>query len=171
MDDSHITTTPLETKWLAQKLHHPYINMKTSLCYIHRLYLLNITDITQLTQNCGTKLMTIQDIQRQYGPLTKIMHKFTKNYRFSFAKLPVPQPTLLLAHHMPPLSPSFKNLTYLYKPHLLNQPPYPNQPPQSTRLYNCGTKLNYHSLMPFLPITLSQKSSFWHHPHLSHIPI
>ena len=78
MDGFHITIHPLiEIKWLTQRLQHPYINIKTSLCYIHRLYLLNITDITQLIQNCGTKLMTIQDIKRLYGPLTNIMHKTT----------------------------------------------------------------------------------------------
>ena len=59
MDGSHITMQPLEKKWLSQRLQHPYINLKTSLRYIHRLYLLNITNITQLIQNCGTKLMTI----------------------------------------------------------------------------------------------------------------
>ena len=68
MDGSHITMQLLETKWLSQRLQHPYINLKTSLCYIHRLYLLNITNITQLTQNCGTKLMTIQDIKKTLWP-------------------------------------------------------------------------------------------------------
>ena len=90
MDGSHITTHPLEIKWLTQRLQHPYINIKTSLCYIHRLYLLNIIDIIQLTQNYGTKLMTIQDIKRLYGPLTNIMHKYIKNYKFYFASPHVP---------------------------------------------------------------------------------
>ena len=114
MDGSHIITHPLETKWLTQRLQHPYINIKTSLRYIHRLYLLNITDITQLTQNCGTKLMTIQDIKRMYGPVTNIMHKIHQKLQILFCKpictitcpttcsLYAPPLTLHQDFHMPP---------------------------------------------------------------------
>ena len=60
--------------------------MKTSLRYIHKLYLLNITDITQLSQNCGTKLMSIQDIQRQYGLLTRIILKIHQKLQILFCE-------------------------------------------------------------------------------------
>ena len=86
MDGSHITTHPLETKWLSQRIQHPYINIKTSLCYIHKLYLYNITDITQLTQSCGTKLMPILDLKRKIGPLTNIMYKIHKKLQILFCE-------------------------------------------------------------------------------------
>ena len=136
MDGSHITTHPLETKWLAQRIQHPHINMKISLQYIHRLYLLNITNITQLTQKCETKLMTIQDIKRQYGPLTKIMHKIRQKLQILFC-----EPTCIITYlatcsSYAPLSPSSKNLIYLHKSHQLHQLPYPNNPPQPPRPTN-----------------------------------
>ena len=37
MDGSYRNTTPLESKWLAQRLLHPHIIVKTSLQYIHKL--------------------------------------------------------------------------------------------------------------------------------------
>ena len=142
MDNSHITTIPLEIKWLTQRLHHPYINMKTSLHYIHKLYLLNITAIIQLTQNCGTELMSIQDIQRQYGSLTRVMHKSHQKLQILFYKT-----TCTVT--CPPTCPSHAPPLTLFQEFIipLRTPPtspiiYPTRPLQSSLLHKYRTKLN-----------------------------
>ena len=140
MDGSHITTHPLEKKWLSQRIQHPYINIKTSLRYIHKLYLYNITDITQLTQSCGTKLMSILDLKRKIGPLTNIIYKIHKKLQILFC-----EPTCNTqrvqppAPHMPLLSPSSKNLTYPHKPPQLHQLLYLNNPLHPPSPHKYGT--------------------------------
>ena len=77
MDSFHQNKTPLEIQCLAQQTIHPYITEQTSLHYIHKLYLLNITNIIQLTNIFGTKLMDLQTINTKFGKITNIKKKIT----------------------------------------------------------------------------------------------
>ena len=142
MDGSHITKQPLETKWLTQRFQHPYINLKTSLRYIHKLYLFNITDIMQLTQNCGTKLMTIQDIKTQHGPITNIMHKIHQKLQILFCEptCTITCPTTC-SSHAPPLTLlqdfNIPPQTLLNPPNIISE-----EPTSSTRPHAYGIKSN-----------------------------
>ena len=112
--------TPLEVKWLQQRMLHPYIKEKASLSNINKLYLLHITDITQLTQPCGTKLMSLKDLVLKFEETNISLKRIHKNLQIQFCEsICTPQCPNNCTNHKSPL-------TLLPQFLLPSQPPLPD---------------------------------------------
>ena len=66
-----LLTTPIETQWMQQMHNIPTLTTTSSLTYLHKLILHNITDLKQLTHPNGTHLITNEEFKYYYDTPTK----------------------------------------------------------------------------------------------------
>ena len=65
--------TSLETQWMQLSQNIPTLTYTTSLKYLHKLLLRNITDLTQITHPNGTHLLSNEEFQYYHGAPTKTL--------------------------------------------------------------------------------------------------
>ena len=78
--------TPLETQWLHQIQNSQTLTPATSLKYLHKLLLYNITELKQITHPNGTQLMTNADFKHYYESPTKNIRAALDHARTLFCK-------------------------------------------------------------------------------------
>ena len=66
-----LLTTPIETQWMQQMYNIPTLTTTSSLTYLYKLILHNITDLKQLTHPNGTHLITNEEFKYYYDTPTK----------------------------------------------------------------------------------------------------
>ena len=78
--------TPLETQWICQAHNIPTLTPTTSLKYLHKLVLHNITELKQITYPNETQLMTNNEFKYYYDTPTKIVKTALDIARILFYK-------------------------------------------------------------------------------------
>ena len=66
-----LLTTPIETQWMQQMHNIPTLTTTSSLRYLHKLILYNITYLKQITHPNGTHLLTNDEFKYYYDTPTK----------------------------------------------------------------------------------------------------